>query len=104
MIKAHCAIMSLGCDYLSTFKPTSSFTSLQSPHQIPIWTHHYPGTIPHHVHVHCGLCYPLPVSAIFHATEIHLHPVLSDGQICYLGVRMGPSLDNIYTLDHWPCG
>lgn len=100
--KSLLSIMSLGCDHLSILKPIPSFTILQSPHQIPIWTHHFHGIIPRCVH--CGPYYPLPLSATFCATEIYLCPVSPDDQTCYLWVGMGPPLDNICTFYQWPCG
>lgn len=68
MVKAHGAIMSLGCDDHSTLKPIPSFTIFHSPHQIPIWAHHYPGITPHYLHY--GPCYPLPVSAIMMSLKL----------------------------------
>lgn len=74
MVKACCALMSLGCDYPSSLKPIPSSTILQSPHQTHIWAHRYPGITPHYVHD--GPCYPFPVSAIFYVTTIHLCSVV----------------------------
>lgn len=84
MVKPHCAVMSLGCEPLSTLKPIPSFTIFQSSHQIPIRAHHNLGITPDYLYY--GPCYPLPVSAIFYVTETHLCPVSSDDQACYLGV------------------
>lgn len=54
--------------------------------------------------MHDGPCSPCPVPAVFYVTAIHQCPVSTDGQICYLGVRLGPPLYNICTFYNWPYG
>lgn len=74
MVKPHCAVMSLGCEPLSTLKPIPSFTIFQSSHQIPIRAHHNLGITPdylYYVPATLYLCLPYfmslkPICALYH--------------------------------------
>lgn len=101
MVKAHGAIMSLGCDDLSTLKPIPSFTIFHSPHQIPIWAHHYPGITPIVcIMVPVTLCLCLPLCCHWNSPV----PCIIWWSNLLSRSGNGPPPDNICAFYHWPCG